>query len=85
MNKTKLEYLKDLATAIQGLKVNSEITYKLAVENLGQDYGLYQIIALLELAAQDLSHEIYAGDLLQEGIDTNPNHNGTETIKQFPR
>ena len=72
MPKTKLEYLKDLATAIQGLKVNTEMAYKLADENLGQDYGLYQIIALFELAAQDLSHEIYAGDLLQEAIQTNP-------------
>lgn len=73
MVKSKLEYLKDLATAIQGLKVNTEAACKLAEENLGQDYGLYQVITLFRLAACDLLHEIYIRDMLQEAIDTDPN------------
>ena len=72
MVKTKLEYLKDLATAIQGLKANTEITYELANRNLGQDYGLYEIIALLKLANLDITSEIEIRDMLQEAIQTDP-------------
>ena len=72
--KSKLEYFKDLLTAIQGLKANAEAAYKLAVEEecLSQDYGLYQIIALIELAARDIASELETRELLQKGIETDP-------------
>ncbi len=73
MDKTKMEIVKDLATAVHGLKVNTQIAYEDLLENLNQDYGLYQVIALLELAYRDLNKDIEIMESLQHGINTDPN------------
>ena len=73
MDKTKLETYRDVATAVHGLKMNTKNLYEKYKDKLGQDYGLYQIIALFELAYRDLNHDICIIHDLQEGIHTDPN------------
>jgi len=51
---TKLETAKDMATAVNGLIENTQSVYKKCVQELGQDYGIYQVLALLRLTKEEL-------------------------------
>lgn len=57
--KTKAEWAKDMATAINGMIANGTIALNKCQEHLGQDFGLYQIIALLKLANRDISMVLF--------------------------
>jgi len=52
--KTKLETAKDMATAVNGLIENSQSVYGKCVQELGEDYGMYQVLALLRLTGEEL-------------------------------
>jgi hypothetical protein len=54
MAKSKLEVVKDALTATHGMIKAGESLYQLCTENLGEDYGLYQVLSLLKLTQQDL-------------------------------
>jgi len=58
MDKTKLEAAKDMATAVNGLIENSHSVYENCVQELGEDYGMYQVLALLRLTKEELQTTI---------------------------
>ena len=55
---TKLETVKDMATAVNGLIENSQSVYEKCIQGLGEDYGMYQVLALLRLAKEELQTTI---------------------------
>lgn len=54
MEKTKLEAVNDALTATNGMIEAGQSLYKLCAEQLGEDYGVYQVLALLRLTKEDL-------------------------------
>ena len=59
MEKTKLEIMKDALTAVGGLvTIVTDLTHT-CEESLGQDYGLFQVEALLRLTQEDLAVDAY--------------------------
>jgi len=55
MARSKLEIAKDVLMALGNLVFASTDIMHTLEENLGQDYGMYQVIALMKLAQQDLT------------------------------
>ena len=51
---TKLETAKDMATAVNGLIEITSSVHNRCVQELDQDYGTYQVIALLRLTRKEL-------------------------------
>jgi len=47
-----------MITAVNGLIENSQSVYKRCVQELGEDYGMYQVLALLRLAKEELQTTI---------------------------
>jgi len=59
MNKSKLEIMKDVLTAVSGLvTIVTDLTHT-CEESLGQDYGLFQVTALLKLTQEDVAVDAY--------------------------
>jgi hypothetical protein len=52
--KSKLETAKDATTAVNGLIENTTTAMDLCEMNFANDFGLYQVRALLKLAKMDL-------------------------------
>ena len=52
--KTKLEAAKDMITAINGMTEAASSVYENCIHNFDEDYGMYQVLALLRLTGEEL-------------------------------
>jgi len=59
MDKTKAEIVKDALTATGGLIENVTSLVDTCESQLGQDYGLHQVISLLRLTSEDLAEQLW--------------------------